>query len=367
MLRSRVRIPLLMLVFCCLLSSGCIEAEVFSFVRYEPKDDSFHCLQVYTNINTPQKADLAHLESLWKRRESIIIQPMQIVGLPGFERKGKDKCVVIDLGDPMAKNKEVATKVDLDSIKVMPGEFYLNTHGNLGYYQQISVPGKAIDAFLKELTPVVAELLLEPIEQQAKLIGNNKAKRLTWDEVRKTTAEELLLPADTKNPKKKDDEEYELLPLEKASWEMLTKACKDETIPLSRKGDVFVMTLPLTKKDCTEVIATFDFIRKQCDERLKQKKPVEFGIPEALEAIKLKYFEGPGLEISIDTTKAARALLVMQAEGAVDQDGKVNFDPAPIEGQKMGCKDTVASIQGLGIAINKKLSIKETVQKFTGK
>ena len=64
----------------------------------------------------------------------------------------------------MAKKKEVATKVDLDSIKVMPGEFYLNAHGNLGYFHQISVPGKAIDAFLKELAPVVADLLLEPLE-----------------------------------------------------------------------------------------------------------------------------------------------------------------------------------------------------------
>ena len=36
----------------------------------------------------------------------------------------------------------------VDKIKIIPGQFYLNAHKNLSYYQQIVVPGKAAAQFV---------------------------------------------------------------------------------------------------------------------------------------------------------------------------------------------------------------------------
>jgi hypothetical protein len=355
-----------MFALLCPIFSGCIESEIFTLARYDPKDDSVRCIQVYTNICAAQKADLDHLVSLWERRESIIIQPVELPGLPAFERKGKNKYCSIDLGELAKKQSEVtSTDVDLDSIKVIPGEFYLNAHLNLCYYHQIVVPGKTIDALLKEVIPFVTRELADFAKHQVELAGMKKAKIATWDELRKELVEELVVVEDVKNnPMKKNDEkkDEELTPLEMASLQMLIIAGKDKALQVSRNKEFITAIVPLSKKDCHELIATFDFVRKACDERIKSGKLVEPGVPEALEAFKLKYVDGSGLEVSADMTKLAKAMTALHAK-----DGKIDFDPAPSEEMKNVCKATVASVQGRAIAIKKSLSIKDVVAEFLGK
>ena len=128
------------------------------------------------------------------------------------------------------------TKADLNTIKVIPGEFYLNKHGNLSYYHQDVVPGKIVDVAIKEYTPAIAQLMAELAAEQIKLAKEENAKRLTWEDVRKMVLKGIPdKKQDKRKPPaqpKKEPEVKELWPLEKESLQMLVKASSDKSVKL---------------------------------------------------------------------------------------------------------------------------------------
>jgi hypothetical protein len=358
MSKRHSRFKVIQLAFCPLLMAGCVEGRVLSFVKYQPKDDSFRCMQIFTNLHATDAKDLDHMAALWKRRESIIINPVQInlFSTLALERKGKNKYCTVNLGIPLDKEPDIQeTGVHLDTIKVIPGEFYLNSHGNLSYYHQIAVPGKTIDAIVKEVTPLLAQGLAEFGQHQVKLAGQEKVRRLTWYGLRKTMVKEILTKAKKAEPNK-DDKGEPLLPLEKASLEMLIKAGADRSVNFSRNRSVFTVVLPLSKKDSEEVMATAELLRETVAERIKAGNSVEEGWAQGLEflnSIKLRYIEGEGLEVPVDVARIEKIL-------------KYNLNPEP-DKNKQRYQATVDGIQEHGIIINRTFSIKKLVAEYLGK
>jgi hypothetical protein len=355
----RKRNPLIasiLLVLTCTACPGCVEADVRLFVKYEPTRDSFHLMEIYTNIHATAKSDLDHLESLWERRQSIVIDPLpfNLWSHMAVERKGKNRYCLTDLAARREEADKVRlTGVDLDTIKVTPGEFYLNRHRNLAYYHQMVVPGSTVDALLKELAPSIAEFMAEFAEQQIRSAGKENVRRLTWDDVRKTLLEKLA-EKDHPQAASKGQTQEEVGPLETASLRLLIKAGAERSVKFTRSRQVFTLTVPLSKRDCHEVVATVDLVREVVADRIKAGKAVEPGLDRFLESFNVRYVAGAGLEVSlIDLAKAANA-------------GRVDVDPRPSKSETE-YQTTRASIQGRGIAINKAFSINELVGEYLGK
>jgi hypothetical protein len=135
MSKLSTKIAIMLFAFCSLLCAGCVEGDVRMFFKYEPKDDSFRYMEVYTNIQTTKKEDLDSLQSLWEHRRSIIINPvdLHLFGRNAFEREGKHTYRTVSLGgysprrDPAKKEPEAKgtpeikfTSIDLDTIQVIP-------------------------------------------------------------------------------------------------------------------------------------------------------------------------------------------------------------------------------------------------------
>jgi hypothetical protein len=343
-----------------LICAGCIEGHVRTFLKYESNDDSFRCLQTFSNINA-SGADVDHLESLWQRRESIILNPFQInlFGMTAIERKGRYQYSVISLGSSSATPPEVTTtSVDLDTIRLIPGEFYLNEHRNLCYHHQVVVPGKTADAILRELTPQLAKAIAEMAESQLQLVGKDKVRKQTWDEVRKLIlkdmfSDEVEKPTETPETEKPEVGEW-MAPWEVASLRMLAKAPTDKSLKIDRAREIFTIVVPLSKRDCNEVMATADFMRDVVAERLKAGKKVEEGIPEFLESFNLKHLAETGLEITIDFKKLAKTV-------------RSEDKSEPTEKLKLAYKSTVASIQGRGVPINRRFSIEDLLGEYARK
>lgn len=361
-LRQR-RLAFTFLSFAAILFSGCVEANVRTFLRYDKADDSFHCLQTYDNLHATDKRELDHVESLWKRRAGVIPCPslafllvgeFNIFGVESLERTAKNRIRQIDLGRPADKESEPkTTQVDLDAIQVIPGQFHLNSHGNLAYYQQCVVPGKTLDAILAEVTPLFAAELEQLAAKQIKLAL--KAKPMTWEAVRRSLLDDLEGKDKPKPPVQKDGKATgdPPLPLDAESLRLLGKAVADKSVKLGRLRDQFTMVVPLSKRDSQEAVATLEFLRKTVAERVKSGKLIDKDLPELLDSLKVRQVEG-GLEATLDFTKYAKAETSAESQGP---DGK----------KKAGYASTLAAIQAKGIPIAKAGAVEKLVKEYDGK
>jgi hypothetical protein len=343
------------LALACLAGAGCVEGEVRTFLAYDRGTDSFKCLEVYTNLSAVDKKDHDHLAALYAKRGTIITNPIDIhiFGRTAYERKGKHSYQAISLGQPQTKEPETRkTKVDLSMIRVIPGEFYLNTHGNLSYYHQVVVPGKTIDALLVEVKPLVAKGLAELAEEQIKLATKGKARKLTWDELRKELVAEIRKDKAKAAPKKKEEE---LLPFEEESLRLLKKAGEDGSVVLGRTGDDFRIVVPLTKKDSEEVVTTAALARKTIAGVVKKGGAADKGVLELLAGVRLRQVEG-GVEVTASFTKLAKALRSFEG---------LNLNPAPDPKKAKGYQALLAAMQGGGIKINKEGPPRALIEAYT--
>jgi hypothetical protein len=339
----------------CLLAAGCVEGQVRDLVRYDRDSDSFRCLQAYTNLHAKDKSDLDHLAKLWEKRASILTNPAQLhlFTTTAYERRGKHKFCALSLGEPANREPEVkTTRADLDTIQVMPGEFYLGKHKTLSYYHQIVIPGKTVDAILEEASPLLAEQIAAKANEQLQLLEKQTGKRLTWDEVRKRalTAFTKGGAAPPGEGKAKGDEE--VLPLEAASLRLLIRAGADRSLKLSRKQEVFRFVLPLSPRDTQEALATFDLIKETITDRHKKGQPAEPGLPDVVASFRLGKREGNGLEVSVDLPG-----LIVAAQAGRE-------DALPDAQKTPGYKNTIKGIEDRGIKVNKMLSLDELVAKY---
>jgi hypothetical protein len=352
------------LVLVSVLCTGCMDSRYF--FKYEPADDSFTYMQILTNIRTngdgeTEKKQADRMKFLWEKRESIIITPSFPFVYGRFWEK-KDKNTVIDLSGETADNKaERATAVDLDSIKIMPGEFYLNAHKNLSYYHQIILPGKTFDEYLKEISPSIANEIVAIAEEQIKKINDKKEKQMTWDELRKSISDNLnKKETDKTNLQDQEDSTGNLSPFEMESLKLLTNAKPNSPLPfkMSRTRNIVTLTFPLTKRDCDEAIKTLAFTHKAVAEKTRteqgeEKKKLAIKL-EFLESITLRYAETAGLEAAVDIAKVSKLI-------------STDVNPEPDANQSKKYTNAIELIEARGIKINRTFSIDKLIEKYFDK
>jgi hypothetical protein len=348
MLRSRW---CLLMVLCCLPSAGCVEGNVRDFLVYDKATDTFKGLEVYTNLRAKAKVDMDYLVSLYGHRESIIIDPVlpTIFTKDAVQRKEKHKFVVVGLGTPPANTPEiVTTTIDLDSITVQPGEFFLDENKNLGYYQAAVFPGMTVDAVLQEARPVLSRAVGEYAQDQVKMSEFSAVKHVGWEQLRK----HFLARLDDKNA---PPPQAGPGPLDNASLKLLRDVGRTQTIKVSRKEAIFQTVLPLSKDDCKELVSTVAALKGAVTKRVKEGKPVDKGLPEALRAVEVREVDGARVEISVDLLQLMKAKAIIEA-----------MDLAPDKSKGPDFKKTIALIEDHGVKINKVLSIQDMIAKYKG-
>ncbi len=353
MSRLRSSSCLIALVLCAMLLSGCgAEGTHVDLMRYESTDDSFSILHSWTNINCNNKRDVKHVESLWQRRESIIVTPFTFLwSVPAVERLENKRFRWIDLTESTT-DPEVVSEVDLDTIQVVPGPFYLNRHDNLCYVQQAVIPGKTMDAILVVVTPLLADQIAKIAEDD---LRKSAMKRPSWNEVRETALQELDELAKVKTDGKKGSTPKDGTALDATSLDLLTKAKTANSIKLTRNRDLFSCVIPLSSADIREAIATFEVFRAKVEQYVQEGKAVEAGLPEGIQAVSLRSIDGTSLEISINFTKLAEARIIA---------GKGKLREEPKLGWKDAYESTVKSIQMRGVPVIPVFPIDEVLAKY---
>ncbi|MFO0797139.1 MAG: hypothetical protein U0804_06645 [Gemmataceae bacterium] len=357
---TRRRLFVAVVVWATLPLAGCVEADVQSYARYQPDDDSFRCLQVYSNLYATQARDLDHLVSLWERRAHVIINPADpaIFGVTAFERKGRSRFAAVSLGQPKPTPDQVlTTRADLDTIRVRSGRFFLNEHRNLCYYQECVVPGKTLDAVLEDLRPEVADLLTRYAEDQSKDADNVTVRWLTWDEVRQQLRDQAAgRPAP--RPAPNEPARRSELRLDADSLRLLKKAGADRSVKLTRVRDVFSVVVPLSKRDAEEALATANVLREALTAEVGKHK----GSPEerkhlldALDGVTVRHVQGAGVEVSVNAVRAITAVRLLGGERS------------PVEPKRAGYQATVASVQGRGVAIDKTFTVDPLIAEYLRK
>lgn len=349
----------LFLATVCLAFGGCINGKILTFATYDKAADSFSFLEVYVNIATKEAGELKHITTLWRRKDNLIIDPIGsqfrfLTDPTIFERHGKHGYSRISLADALKKEPEPSTtSVDLDTIEVVPGKFFLNEHKNLCYYHQVVIPGATVDALMREVAPVIADELAKTAEEDIKNAGKEGSTKMSWNDVR-----DSMLKSFGGNQPKPDDEKAKgptLLPLEMASLRLMIKAGADKSVPFTRKADAFTLVLPLSPRDTDEAIATVKLARQIVAERQAAGKTVDKHIVGLLNATEVFRGEAPGLSVTIQLGKLAKLLNADQTTM-----------PTPEKEARQAYRTTIAFLEGQGIEVNKTDQFPIVLKRFLG-
>ena len=339
------------------ISAGCgVEGIHRDLMRYEPKDDSFEFFHLWTKLNCRRVEHVDYVQSLWERRHSIIVIPVRdLFSVAAIERRGNNTFRWIDLKGVTDNLDQSMPGMDLDSVQVNPGVFYLDRDESLCWFQEALIPGKVMDALLVFLADSIADSLATGAKHDLEIAANGNQQRPTWDALRK---EMLLSVAEMAGVEPTDTDVRESLlhsPLDQTSLSRLRDAKTRKAIKLSRNRSMFSLTIPFSIADTREVIATFDLFQTTLAQHLKNGAQIKDGIPELAAAVSLKDVQKAGLEISIDFVQAAKAASrFAQPEPTAEPD----------EEDKANSAKTVKWIQLRGIPVQSSFSIDDKLAKY---
>lgn len=346
----------LLLGIAAFVCSGCIECDVLSFLKYDEKTDAFRGMQVFANIRTKDAQELDHLKSLWDRRETLIINPLDfnIFGVTVYERTGRHAFRRFNFNSP-GSELSGKTPIDLEPIKIIPGEFYLNKHLHLCFYQQIAMPGKTVDELVSIFNPdfsswlamIGFQSLLHDIVQGRK----EGAQPLTWEKFRSEIVE-ILFPDDpTKAKSLSDIHGFGLLEVRSLLRLMSAGVFRSERILRTRQN--LCVIVPLSDKDCREVMETIDYVRRTV--ALRSKAGLNVGeVPPFLEALEARHTQGMGLEVSVNLVKWVRAT-------------RQHLDSVTPKDRLTTCISTVAEMYNRGARVNRTFSIEPILAEYLEK
>lgn len=336
-----------------LICAGCgVRGTHTDFVRYEAKEDSFVHLHSWTNICCAKSSDLDHVQLIWNRRDSIIIAPIQFLTVPAIQRTGGRSYRWIDLDSSSSNPIKTDAAIDFDSIRITPGEFYQDEHGRLGYYHTEVIPGEAMNAIV---IAGLSELAGQIVEGQRGKSKVAKKPQVTWDEFRESTAHALDLMAgvtDSPKPRRSDG----TLPFDVTSLKLLQTASLDRSIQVTRAGDQFVISVPLSSEDSREAVTTFDMYRAKLAQLVKDGRSMG-ELLSGIKGISMKAVDGTGLEITIQFSEIARAWNRTASE-TLDQSLKMK------EEDNHKYEETMKSIQRRGVPVSPTQSINDVTSKF---
>ena len=325
--------------------AGCIDGQARNFVRYDAATDSFHFLDIYTNIASKEPEELAYIADLWSRRNDLVVNllpKLELFSSPKiWERDGNHKYNLVPIADPTNSLTSATTKADLSKITVKPGEFFRNEHGNLCYYHENTVPGAVVDAVLLDASHVVSNLLAEFAEHQIASAAKTD-ERVTWDQLREFMASSLEGTSSEKP-------QSAPLPLDRNSLRMMIKAGLDKSIEITRQRDEFSLKIPLSEADCRQVIATYELAR----ELLPSAKNAPKDLRDIFTAINVQKTGNHALTLTISLSKLTPLMLKNQRDM-----------PAPSANVGTTYRTTIASLRGNGIPVASENMFPKLVQQF---
>lgn len=337
------------------LCTGCVRTEKRDFVKYDEQNDTFDLLRIFANIRATGPEDFDRLETIWKRRDSILFNPMlpdlfaDFTGPSIFFKKSKRNYALSDFDCVIDFDGDVQqTNIDLDSIRIIPGEFYVNSHQRLNYYHRIVVPGAIVDQMINEFKATIAASIEKFAEERLDPANNQGVERMTWDDVRKEIVAQILDDKQSDSPGAR-----RAAPFEPASLRMLHKVVADSSLTIERTRDEIKIVTPMTNRDAREVENTFDYLTKTTSERIELGNADKNLLltQKFLNTLGLRVVENTGLEITV------KPMIYFAAK-------ENDFDPAPANPKIISPRSMIRSLEARGVKINQSFSIKELAKEF---
>ena len=269
---------------------GCLESEKSLLVRYDKAADTFHMLVVYQHIrggelngNYDPKADLVHLEGLYKNRDHLIFMPLAapwplaVFGESAFVRHADRLASSVPLAAAAADSKPEPVPFSLNAITIKPGQFFFREAGNLCYYHAMSVPGSSLDQMIETGFGKLAQ------ESLAQWLNNELDRRLkehlkpNWDQFRQGLIDHTCkqLEHDLAGIQPANDIAWEPeTPFATDTLQHILEAATKKQLVVKRTGSQLALTIPMTAADVEQAIKTTDEFRKTVGAKLARLKPV---------------------------------------------------------------------------------------------
>lgn len=111
------------------LCTGYVKTEKRDFVKYDEKNDSFKLMRIFTNIRESRSEDFDRLENFRKQKDYLLFDPTHIDFFETqlYFKMTKYNYISSYFESESASDREIhETKIDLDSIKIVAGDFYVN-------------------------------------------------------------------------------------------------------------------------------------------------------------------------------------------------------------------------------------------------
>ena len=352
--RSRI-LHIVFLLSMSTLCAGCVKTEKRDFFKYDEKTDAFDLLRIFTNIKLSSPEDSDRLATIWKRRDSILFNPTLLdlfadfAGPSIYFKKSKNSYVLSNFDSIIDFDGDVQrTNVDLDSIRIVPGELYVTPHQGLNYFHRIVVPGAIVDRLIDEFQPKIADSIGKYAEERLKAANRQGVDRTTWDDARKEIVAQILDDEKSDSP-----EAHRSAPFEPASLRMLLNAVADSSFTIRRAGAEIELVAPMTNRDAREVVKTFDYLNKKTAERIKIANADKnlLCIQKVLNTLVFRVVANPGVEITVKPSIYFAA-------------AEEDFDPAPANAKNVTPISTIRQIEARGVKINRSFSIHELAKEF---
>ena len=291
----------------CLAFGGCVKAKVLNVTTFNKTMTLSRSCKFMRTSPRRTSAKLKHIWQCFGAQKNLIINPMsvrlQFYTPTVFERLSQHDYRQLALGAVMEKEPEtLTTSADLDSIKVVPGEFFLNEFQNLCYYQQTEIPGKAVDAVMQEMVPVIASELAKFAEREIERSSTAGSQKVSWNDLRELLSQSLEEKETTRTGENVQG------PLEMASLRLMLKANADKSVQFTRKANDFTLVLPLSARDVEEAITTMNLATTIVAERLKAGKTVDKHVQQLLKATEVNRTGKDGLSVTVHIERVMRVV-----------------------------------------------------------
>lgn len=253
-----------LIVVACLGLTGCLQDEASMVVRYDEGADRFSMLTVYEHFRSSSGSgnkenlatDAKALVQLWAARERMIPVEPSIFGTPNYLELSEDHRSLVD-----AEKDVEAAAIAWKTIEIIPGRMFKDADGALGFYQEVRVPGRVVDAWLG-----VAASRLAKNEGLVKALAEERARRAaggarkTWAAVRtqaREAVERSLARLDLENAPHVEGDEAIVADLwaclEDRSLDAVREWMNGQKITFARRGRTVTVLIPLTAADAKEV------------------------------------------------------------------------------------------------------------------
>jgi hypothetical protein len=221
---------------------GCLKAREVDRGLYDAQRDEFRLVMVLENI-TGNASDMPYLDALRKNKDHLIAPcvPGSLFGYaPWYLRLADHKMAKVTFVEPRPGDMQpLDITTSLDAVAIQPGTFYIQDH-TLCYYHAMTIPGKTADALLQQTRKDQLDNLKKSIQTELDRRAD-KGDIRTWAEL---TDQELKAVREGSS----DRPIKAFMVFDEASLNGLVKWTADPQ-GIVRKGQNFVLTLPLTPRD----------------------------------------------------------------------------------------------------------------------